>query len=91
MDPGARKEGHGSSPCCHGAGAGEGATVEMLLSQGSPGSRGLGRLEQSWEDRLAPRLQLGVLSQTISPLHCVPLDEWLHCSGPVSLSLKWVE
>lgn len=63
----------------------------MLLTQGSPGSRGLGRFEQSWEDRLAPRLQLGILSQTISFLRCVPLDEWLHCSGPqfLSLSNEW--
>lgn len=85
--PRARKEGHGSSPCCHGAGAGEGAAVEMLLTQGSPGSRGLGRFEQSWRGRLAARLQLGV-SQAISLLCCVPLGEWLHCSGPQFLSLS---
>ena len=56
MNLGLEREGRGSSPCCHGAGAGEGATVEMLLTQGSPGIRGLGGFEQSWEDRLAPRL-----------------------------------
>lgn len=87
MNLGLEREGHGSSPCCHGAGAGEGATVEMLLTQGSPGIRGLGGFEQSWGDRLAPRLQLGVF-QAISLPRCVPLDEWLHCYGPQFLYLS---